>query len=307
MNIHVLIVTYNGMGGHPVLSYIGDFLLLDAPESFGSAITTVDIYAHFHSSGPPKQTLESLDDRFRARLKTLPLVWFRRKKCLFEIAYFSKLGDAEEMFEKKSKPDSLSLFQDGCHEIAATLSMIRKRLKTADEFDYEAFDAHLRCRLGQLPSSISELRKLLGEIKANEQQRIAAWAEAVHSVTRGQRMPKGGPKVVALDHDDFAAEYVGWTKDGRQFFLTTPFVPGSHSGGEPSREFLALYLFDKAGALISATIDDLGPRASLNESARVARRDELLAFLGDTFSNHLYAAVYRAGHSWALRMAMMAF
>ena len=293
MNIHVLIVTYNGMGGHPVLSYIGHFLLLDAPESFGSAIAMVDIYAHFQSNGPPKQTLERLGDRFRARLKTLPLVWFRRKKCLFEIAYFSKLGDAEEMFEKKSKPVSLSLFHDGCHEIVATLSMIRKRLNTADEFDYEAFDAHLQRRLSQLPTSISELKKLLGEIKAIEQQQIAARAEAVRLVTEGQQMPKGGPKAVALDHDDYTAEYVGWTKNGRQFFLTTPFVPGSHSGGQPGREFLALYLFDKAGALLSATIDDLGPRASLNETARIARRDEMLASLGEVEYRRIKVAPFK--------------
>src|SRR5437879_843711 len=95
--------------------------------------------------------------------------------------------------------------------------------------------------------------------------------------TEGGQTPKGAPKSVALEPDNYSAKYVGWTDDGRQFFLTTPFVPGF---GKPGREFLALYLFDKKGALLSATIDDLGPRASLNENARVARRDELLASLG---------------------------
>jgi hypothetical protein len=37
MKIDLDIVTYNGMGGHDVLSYLGDFLLLDAPASFGPA------------------------------------------------------------------------------------------------------------------------------------------------------------------------------------------------------------------------------------------------------------------------------
>ncbi len=86
-------------------------------------------------------------------------------------------------------------------------------------------------------------------------------------------MAKGPPKLVALGHDDYHAEYVGRTRDGRQFFLTTPFVPHE-------REFLALYVFDKSGRLQSATIDDLGPRETLDEPARLARRDALLASLG---------------------------
>jgi hypothetical protein len=84
---------------------------------------------------------------------------------------------------------------------------------------------------------------------------------------------KGPPKLVAVDHDDYHAKHVGRTKDGRQFFLTTPFVPGE-------REFIALYVFDKAGQLRSVTIDDLGPREAMDESARLARRDALLASLG---------------------------
>ncbi len=94
-------------------------------------------------------------------------------------------------------------------------------------------------------------------------------------------MKKRAPRLVALDRDDYAAEYVGRTSDGRQFFLTTPFVPADRVGSATGREFLALYVFDSKGALLSATIDDLGPRASLDESARLRRRDELLASLGE--------------------------
>jgi hypothetical protein len=94
-------------------------------------------------------------------------------------------------------------------------------------------------------------------------------------------MARGAPKTVTLDHDDYAAQYVGATKDGRQFFLTTPFVPASQVGSDTGREFLALYLFDKAGTLLDASIDDLGPRSRLDKQARIDRRDELLASLGD--------------------------
>jgi hypothetical protein len=93
-------------------------------------------------------------------------------------------------------------------------------------------------------------------------------------------MAKGPPKTVALDHDEYHAEYVGVTEDGRQFFLTIPFVPADDVGTDTGREFLALYLFDKSGTLLTATIDDFGPRSRLDHAARIARRDELLASLG---------------------------
>jgi hypothetical protein len=104
-------------------------------------------------------------------------------------------------------------------------------------------------------------------------------------------MAKGPPKLVVLDHDDYAAAYVGRTKDGRQFFLTTPFVPAIDKA--PGREFIALFVFDKHGNLQSATIDDLGPRATLNESARVARRDALLASLGEVNYQRIKVAPFR--------------
>jgi hypothetical protein len=104
-------------------------------------------------------------------------------------------------------------------------------------------------------------------------------------------MAKGPPKLVALDHDDYAAEYVGRTKDGRQVFLTTPFVPALEN--EPGREFIALYVFDKAGNLQSATIDDLGTRDQMDKQARIARRDALLASLGEFKYGRIKVAPFR--------------
>jgi hypothetical protein len=104
-------------------------------------------------------------------------------------------------------------------------------------------------------------------------------------------MAKRPPKLIALDHDDYAAKYVAHTNDGRQFFLTAPFVPAI--GEETGREFIALYVFDKTGNLLSAIIDDLGPRATMDEAARVARRDELLASLGETKYRRIKIAPFR--------------
>ncbi|MEK6638212.1 MAG: hypothetical protein AABY88_09040 [Pseudomonadota bacterium] len=70
------------------------------------------------------------------------------------------------------------------------------------------------------------------------------------------------PKLIAIDHDDYHAEYVGKTDDGRQFFLTTPFEPMRED--DSGSEFVALYIFDGVGQLCEALIDNLGPRQSMD-------------------------------------------
>jgi hypothetical protein len=69
-------------------------------------------------------------------------------------------------------------------------------------------------------------------------------------------METAPPELIAINHDDYHAEHVGRTRDGRQFFLTTPFEPalGEESGGE----YVALFVFDDGGNLIEAKIDDSG-------------------------------------------------
>ena len=75
------------------------------------------------------------------------------------------------------------------------------------------------------------------------------------------------PNLIAIERDDHHASHIGSLPDGRQFFLTTPFVPAV--GSDPGREFLALYLFDKRGSFLEARIDDLGTRAEFDaERAR---------------------------------------
>ncbi len=61
-------------------------------------------------------------------------------------------------------------------------------------------------------------------------------------------MKSAPPDLIAIDHDDYHAEHVGHTGDGRQFFLTNPFEPplGNDKGGE----YVALFLFDREGNLL---------------------------------------------------------
>ncbi len=104
-------------------------------------------------------------------------------------------------------------------------------------------------------------------------------------------MAKGPPTRVVLSQDDYAARYVGRTRDGRQFFLTSPFVPAV--GGNPGREFLALYLFDNDGALLGAHIEDLGTRATLDEEVARARQTTLLASLGPVKYRRIKVAPFK--------------
>ncbi len=71
-------------------------------------------------------------------------------------------------------------------------------------------------------------------------------------------MADGPPEIIAINHDDYHAEYVGRTADGRQFILTSPFEPAI--SGRKGGEFVALYLFDPKGKLLEAKIEDFGPR-----------------------------------------------
>jgi hypothetical protein len=104
-------------------------------------------------------------------------------------------------------------------------------------------------------------------------------------------MAKGPPKTIALAHDEYAARFVGRTTDGRQFFLTNPFVPAI--GGNPGREFLALYLFDRVGALVGAQIESLGTRAGLDEDAARARRAAMLEAIGPVKFGGIKVAPFR--------------
>lgn len=86
------------------------------------------------------------------------------------------------------------------------------------------------------------------------------------------------PKLIAIERDDYHARHIGSLPDGRQFFLTTPFVPAI--GNDAGREFVALYLFDEGGRFLEARIDDLGTRAELDEKRARSMFEQRLAELG---------------------------
>lgn len=97
------------------------------------------------------------------------------------------------------------------------------------------------------------------------------------------------PERITIVPDNYHAKHAGITTDGRQFFLTTPFVPGAG-------EYLGLYLWDAAGEFIDATIRDFGPRRLLKRRARVSARDELLASLGQFETAPISVAPFSIEH-----------
>lgn len=86
------------------------------------------------------------------------------------------------------------------------------------------------------------------------------------------------PDTVAINHDDYHASCIGHLADGRQFFLTQPFDPLPDLSDVA--EFLALYVFDRAGALLEARIEDLGMRSSLDAARCAGLKGKWLAELG---------------------------
>ncbi len=87
------------------------------------------------------------------------------------------------------------------------------------------------------------------------------------------------PDLLAIEHDDYHAKHIGCLPDGRQFFLTSPFIPAI--SGSAGREFVALFLFAEDGRFLEAHIDDLGTRAELDEKCGKSIYEGRLAELGE--------------------------
>lgn len=166
--IHVMACTYNCYGGHPTLSLLGDFLLLDAPD-FGDAIKEIELILRFADSGPPERTLEGMYESFHANQATMPLVTYRRSKGRMEIAVASSVMDGRDW--KASRELSLELFKRGFDEVIQALSLMRKRLKKTDAFDLDAFLAHCEAGRRSIPDSEEGLQQLAANLKVADQAR----------------------------------------------------------------------------------------------------------------------------------------
>ncbi len=103
-------------------------------------------------------------------------------------------------------------------------------------------------------------------------------------------MSEGRPDSIAIEHDDYHAKHVGWTADGRQFILTTPFEAAID--GNPGGEFVALYIFDTDGKLLDAKIDELGPRATMDKDKASKLYEQRLKELGEVQFSRIEVAPF---------------
>ena len=171
----VWLVSYNGLGGHPVLSFAGDVLLGPTVPHFGDAVVELDVYPHLPSGEPPPPSLADMSDRFRERLATLPRVWFRRKKRLIEVAYRSRLGTAEALAGLAGGAADVSLLRDACAEITAALDLVRDAVKPCDDFDAQGLLSFARGRQSALErASDREVLEVLVALQEAERRRVAA-------------------------------------------------------------------------------------------------------------------------------------
>jgi hypothetical protein len=170
-------VTYNGMGGHPVLSFAPDLLLLAGSYSFGGAVGEIEICAQVEPARGPLPGSDFLMARFQNRLPTLPKAWFRRKKKRVEIAYHSHLGCAEDLlggdFAPKKVPDA-ALLRRAYAEVAASLPLLKKCVKSSDDFDIGRFLGYIDAKLVELNAlDDGQLLRRLAEAQATERERVA--------------------------------------------------------------------------------------------------------------------------------------
>ena len=91
-------------------------------------------------------------------------------------------------------------------------------------------------------------------------------------------MTNAYPKTIPIRHDDYHAQHIGKMKNGNQFFLTAPFIPARNT---PGCEFIAMYIFDKSGALINHEIENLGPRSTIDKDVAQKIYIKMLDDLGD--------------------------
>ena len=108
---------------------------------------------------------------FRA---ALPKVTFRRSRQRASIAAASELPGGESVRLTGVTP---ALFGAAVREVVAALQLLRRRLKTSDDFDLGALLARCAEAQARLPATDAELAAVLAECRARESARLAARPE----------------------------------------------------------------------------------------------------------------------------------
>jgi len=274
------VIRYNEMASDEMLDLAAAFLMGDPPRVFGSAVKEVELHACVKCRSTRSRTPVSKQRRNYVRsLRNPTEVQFLRRSARLKVTYVTN-----SMFEQysvqiyrtnKYKKErrivrSAPSLRAVCEEMASNLRLAGTKFKKSDDFKWDAFSAHLDERLAKLPKSRSEFRRLVKKSTSPFERMGESEPEDSEP---SKRALKRKPKLLTIDHDDDCASHIGRTADGRQFFLTTPFIPAQ-------REFVALYLFDSEGKFQKAYIDDLGKREKLKPERDREAFERRLAQLG---------------------------
>lgn len=171
MKISVNLVWYNDMGGHPAISYAGEFLLFGGSNRYGSAIESIEFYPHIPSSHR-NPSVEVLHARFDERVRELPKSWIKRKLRRIEISYNSELGTEEELVGERQSEFSPSQFSLACHEIVIALKFVESKIKPSDNIHWTEIKSYFDGRLKQLPKTETELQTTLQQLRLQDRNRF---------------------------------------------------------------------------------------------------------------------------------------
>lgn len=221
MEFNVMIRGYNLYGGHKILSHIGDFFLIGAPD-FGPGIRELVVTLHLPHSGRAKRSLEGmLEDYLRSR-SSLPKIVFRRGKALVEIDIASEVLDTRSW--KKSSSESLALFEKGVEEVSTALALLKKSVRKSDRFSLDTFLRHCESALQRMPASEQALEDLIDDIQIENRERndaMSPWEK------------------LAIDWDEFHPEARQILDDPFFWDGTNDFSP---NGNDTGADVLMAYL-----------------------------------------------------------------
>ncbi|MDQ7745092.1 hypothetical protein [Hydrogenophaga pseudoflava] len=171
MDFYVMAKSYNMYGAHTALAPIAHFLMMGADE-FGGAVRELIVTLHFRNVGSPQKNLQTLLQQHDSYRSTLPKINYRRAKGRVEIEVASELE--EDRGGKTSDRLSLPVFERGVDEVCRALSLMRSRIKPADDFDLDAFFAHCEAARLRIPTTDADLQRLAAALSAAEEAKREA-------------------------------------------------------------------------------------------------------------------------------------
>lgn len=205
--------SYNMYGAHTTLTPIASFLMMGTDE-FGGAVKELIVTLHFRNVGSPQKNLQTLLQQHDSYRSTLPKINYRKAKGRVEIEVASELE--EDRGGKTSARLSLPVFERGVDEVCRALSLMRSRIKPADDFDLDAFLAHCEAARLRIPTSDAALQRLAAALSAAEE----AKREAVSSWEK-----------LFIDWEDFHPKAREILDDPFFWDVADPFAPnGSDTG-----------------------------------------------------------------------------